>query len=306
MEEIHQKIISTYDGLPLEMTILKPDCLLKVKGIFQICHGMAEHQKRYLSFMQFLVKSGYICVIHDHRGHGDSIKFAEDLGYFYDTTGKAIIEDAYQVTKYMKEHYPNLPIYLFGHSMGSMVVRNYIKSYDDEINKLIVCGPPCENKAAGIGVILAKWIMKVKGTHYRSPILQHLALSGYERSFKEESINSWIVSQKEVVKEYDVDEKCGFVFTTNGFLNLFLLMKNTYSKQNWKRNNLNLPILFIAGEEDPVIGNSFKFQKAQDFLKQIGYKNVRGKLYVGKRHEILNEDIKQQVYEDILHFIENP
>ena len=96
-----------------------------------------------------LCNNGYISVIHDHRGHGKSVKDAVDLGYFYDDSGKAIIEDAHQVTTWMKERYGGeLPYHLFGHSMGSLVVRCYLKKYDDELDSLIVCGSPSENKAA--------------------------------------------------------------------------------------------------------------------------------------------------------------
>lgn len=303
MEEINIK--SNYDGLNLGVTLVKPTNKEEIKGIFQICHGMAEHRKRYIPFMEWLADKGYICIIHDHRGHGASIKEDEDLGYFYDERANAIVEDVYQITKYIKEQFPNYPIYLFGHSMGSLVVRNYIKQYDDTIDKLIVCGSPSENKMASIAIGITKCLIKIKGDHYRSEFIQHMAFSSYEKKFKEESPNSWVVSQKEAVELYDADPKCGFIFTTNGFLNLFTLMKNTYSTKNWVRKHLDLPILFIGGEEDPVIGNPLKFEKAQKFLKNVGYKNIQGKLYKGKRHELLNEDIKEQVYIDILNWVEN-
>lgn len=304
MQKHNQKLFSNFDGLPLAVTIIAPEKDEKLKGIFQICHGMAEHRNRYIPFMKFLASNGYVCVIHDHRGHRESIKSKEDLGYFYELTANAIVEDAYQITQFIKEQYPTLPVYLLGHSMGSLVVRTYLKKDDQIIDKLIVCGPPAENKAAGIGIWLAKIISYFKGEHYRSPLLQKLAISGYEKKFQEESANSWIVSQKEVVKAYDADEKCGFTFTANGFLNLFTLMKNTYSKKGWKASHLDLPIFFIAGAEDPVIGSPTQFKKAQEFLKKIGYTQIQAKLYPGKRHEILNEDIRQEVYEDILHFLQ--
>ena len=105
MEEINIK--SNYDGLNLGVTLVKPTNKEEIKGIFQICHGMAEHRKRYIPFMEWLADKGYICIIHDHRGHGDSIKEDEDLGYFYDERANAIVEDVYQITKYIKEQFPN-------------------------------------------------------------------------------------------------------------------------------------------------------------------------------------------------------
>ena len=123
-------LTSKQDGLKLHVLLMEPE--QSPKGIVQICHGMAEHKERYEPFMQMLCSNGYISVIHDHRGHGKSVKDVVDLGYFYDDSGKAIIEDAHQVTTWMKERYgEELPYHLFGHSMGSLVVRCYLKKYDD-------------------------------------------------------------------------------------------------------------------------------------------------------------------------------
>ena len=118
-----------------------------------------------------LCNNGYISVIHDHRGHGKSVKNASDLGYFYDDSGKAIIEDVHQVTTWMKERYgEELPYHLFGHSMGSLVVRCYLKKYDDELDSLIVCGSPSENKAAKAAEFLAKTACKM-GAHKKRKVL---------------------------------------------------------------------------------------------------------------------------------------
>ena len=139
-------LTSKQDGLKLHVLLMEPEG--EPKGIVQIVHGMAEHKERYEPFMEMLCKHGYISVIHDHRGHGKSIRKEEDLGYFYDESGTAIIEDVHQITQWTKERYGKLPYHLFGHSMGSLVVRCYLKKYDDELDSLIVCGSPSENKAA--------------------------------------------------------------------------------------------------------------------------------------------------------------
>ena len=96
----------------------------------------------------------------------------------------------------------------------------------------------------------------------------------------------------------------GFTFTLNGYKNLFKLVKDVYTPGNWSKENLDLPILFIAGEDDPVLLSIEKWKEAQSFLKMEGYKNVEGVLFDGMRHEILNEKNKELVYETILHFLE--
>lgn len=138
---------------------------------------------------------------------------------------------------------------------------------------------------------------------YRSKLIQKLAFGSYS-SKKEKSENSWICDNEDTVNKYDKDELCGFIFTANGFQNLFGLMIDIYNKNGWKLNNRNLPILFIVGSNDPVIINKAKWLESQYFLKTLGYNNIQNKLYNGMRHEILNEKESNLVYKDILEFIE--
>lgn len=124
-------------------------------------------------------------------------------------------------------------------------------------------------------------------------------------SKKSKKANSWICSKNKVVDEYNSDELCGYIFTTNGFINLYKLMKESFETKNWRIKNKDLKIYIIAGREDPVIQNKKKFEKLGIFIKSIGYKNVELKLYPNMKHEILNEKENKIVYQDILNFIEN-
>lgn len=301
MKTNQKQIKSNCDGLILDVLILIPD--EESKGIIQISHGMAEHKERYLPFMEYLTKQGYITVIHDHRGHGKSIKGKEDLGYFGEEKAEYIVEDLYQITKWIKSQFPQKKVTLFGHSMGSMIVRKYIKKYDDEIDQLIVCGSPSKNPFIDIALVLVKLEKQIKGEKYRSQFIQKLAFGSYNKKIKETtSTNSWICSDPEIVKSYDTDELCGFIFTLNGFQNLFTLMKEIYSHKGWKLSNKELPIFFIAGEDDPVIINEKKWKQSQTFLRDLGYQNIDCKLYPKMRHEIINERT-DQVWKDSIEWI---
>lgn len=293
---------SDCDGLPLSVMMFTPQT--EIKGIVQISHGMSEHKERYIPFMEFLTHHGYVMVIHDHRGHGKSVKGEDDLGFFYDHDANYIVNDVHQITLYIKEKYPQKPFILFGHSMGSMVVRKYIKTYDQDIDKLIVCGSPSKNPQINFALIFTKFLQKIKGETYRSPLIQKLAFGSYNKKLSDvTSENAWICANEETVKAYDRDALCGFVFTTNGFENLFHLMKDIYDKDGWSLNHKDLPIFFIAGSDDPVIISKEKWIESQNFLKQLGYTNVTSKLYDGLRHEILNEQNKDEIMTDILKFI---
>ncbi len=303
MKKEYIKINSDCDGLPLSVAVFTPEN--EVKGIVQLSHGMAEHKERYYGFMEFLADRGYACIINDHRGHGQSVRDKNDLGYFYDDTANYIVDDLHQLTEYMKQRFPSKPVCLFGHSMGSLVVRKYIKKYDSDITKLVVCGSPSRNPMVGAALALVKIQKAFKGERYRSNMIQNLAFGSYNKNIKNPvSENAWLSEDRNNVTAYEKDELCGFVFTLNGFRNLFLLVKEVYSTDGWAMKNKNLPVLFIAGADDPVIVGEKEWKQSQDFLKGRGYTNVKGKLYEGKRHEILNEGIKSQVYQDVLDFIE--
>lgn len=296
-------IVSRFDGLEIKGSLFVPKG--EVKGVFFISHGMCEHKERYFDFMKYLSSNGYVSVIHDHRGHGESVNSREDLGYFGDFLGNAIVEDLKDVIEFIKGKYLSKKVILLGHSMGSLVVRKFIGKYDDKIDKLIVCGSPSKNSMVGVALVVTNIIKLFRGEKYRSKLLEKLSTGNGDKLFPEDKlVNSWLCSDVNVVKSYNEDDLSGFTFTTNGYLNLFHLVKDVYSNKKYVVKSENLPIYFIAGSMDPVIKSEKKWLEAIEFLKSVGYKNITYTLYDGMRHEILNEKDKLKVYEDILKFIE--
>ena len=295
------EFISEQDGLRLDGLLIGAE---EGKAILQISHGMCEHKERYLPFMEYMANQGYICVIHDHRGHGKSVRLQEDLGYFYKNGGENLVEDLHQITQAIKKQYIGLPYFLLGHSMGSLAVRCYIKKYDTDLDGLIVCGSPSENTMAGIGILIDKAIQKYRGGHGRSSVIDTVFSKGFEKAFeKEHTPHAWICSDKNVVAAYNADPLCNFTFTLNGYEALLWLVKNTYSLQGWKVEKPKLPIYFISGAEDPCMLDQKKFLEAVALMQKIGYKQVSSKLYQNMRHEILNEKNRVLVLNDIVNFI---
>ncbi len=292
----HDVIVSRQDGLKLDVCIMEPKG--NPKGIVQISHGMAEHKSRYYPFMEFLTEKGYICVIHDHRGHGKSVKSKEDYGYFYTEDYHYIVEDLFQVTEYVHDLYPDLEITLFSHSMGTLVARCYMQKYDKYLKNLILCGPPTQNTMASLAVVIAKFLKPFYTEKKPNQLLNKMAFAGYGKG------NSWLSKNEENIKKYETDDLCGYVFTTNGFINLFQLMVNAFNKKEFQVKNESLNIFVIAGSKDPVIQNENKFNDLVEFIKQLGYKNVSSKLYEGLKHELLNEKENKEIAQDIYEFIE--
>lgn len=292
------KIESPFDGLLLDVAIIEPAGT--PQGIIQFSHGMSEHKERYFDFMEFLASAGFVCVIHDHRGHGESVKEPGVFGDFYTGDTESIIGDLHTVIDTMKELYPDLPTYLFSHSMGTLVARGYMKKYDWEIDKLVLCGPPTRNKMAGMGLLLSRFFYLFDKSSKPNKLLNDIAFSGADNSFGPGE--SWLSANKDNAIAYAEDPLCGFTFATSGFVNLTRMMKEDYEKKGYRMGNPDLPILLIAGEDDPIIQSPAMFQDTIKFLKGLGYSKVYGRLYEGLRHEILNEKENMKVYRDVLSF----
>lgn len=294
---------SPSDGLELDVLEILPDNG-EVVGIVQIAHGMQEHKERYRDFMNFLASKGYAVVCADHRGHGKSIQNPEDLGYFYDESGDAIVNDLNAVQENLRQQYPDVPVFLIAHSMGTLVARKYIQSFDDRISALVLSGPVYKNPAAKLGKMLIRIIRTFKGDRHISKFVANLIEGSFDKGIAGEQKNRWLSYNEENVERFNADPICGKPFTLNGYANLLQLLIDCYSTKGWAMKNPQLPIFFVAGAEDPVIGNANQFEKMQQFLKERGYQHVEGKLYEKMRHEILNETDRQRVYEDLYTFLE--
>ena len=286
------------DGVQLSAVLIAPEA---PKAVVQLVHGMAEHKERYFPFMNYLSEKGYACVINDLRGHGETVTSREDLGYMDKGGMTGLVGDVRKVTEWAKTRFPGLPVFLFGHSMGSMIVRDYIKHGDKGLAGLVVCGSPSNNPAAGLGNFLAGCIGLFRGQRYRSEFLANLCTGNNDKKFKADGIrNAWLSTNIGNVQAYNNDPLCGYVFTVNGYRNgLFRLMKDIYSPEGWHVTNPDLPVHFIAGAEDPCIISLKKFSEAVSFLRARGYREVTSQVYPGMRHEILNETGREDVWRDV-------
>ena len=286
------------ENIQLSTLVIAPE---QPKAVLQLVHGMAEHKERYIPFMNYLSEAGYACVICDLRGHGATVATPDDLGWLGKDGMKGMVDDVHGVTDWIKARYPGLPVYLFGHSMGSMIVRSYLKRYDKDIAGLVVCGSPSQNPAAGLGDFLAGCIGLFKGKRYRSAFLANLCTGNNDKKFKADALrNAWLSTNRANVETYNNDPLCGFPFTTNGYrYGVFRLMKDIYSPDGWVVTNPALPVHFIAGAEDPCIISLKKFSQAVSFLRNRGYKEVTSQVYPGMRHEILNEIGREDVWRDV-------
>ena len=287
-------------NLPDYATIYIPDESTEIRGTVQIIHGMAEHQRRYKDFSEFLKSSGYVVATSDLRGHGVNVKREADLGYVGDNGASNIVSDCHDMTKIICERCPNVPYVMIGHGMGALVAMAYFKKYDYFLNGLILSGMPAD-KSRMSDRLNVRMNLASKGEYYRSHSLYSSIYGSYANSFaKEGSKAAWLSADPEVWEAYDSDPRCGFVYTINGYKTYLDLLDNSYSRGSWILKNMHVPIRIIAGSRDVCAGNKHKLSRIASHFRAHEYDNVETQLIHGLRHDIYNGEGCEKAYDYIL------
>lgn len=288
------------DGVELNVYNWIPDG--EIKGIVQISHGMTENVLRYDEFANHLNNEGFIVYGHDHRGHGLTAKTKDELGYIADNEGfNWLVRDLYEIIKNVKEDNKGLPIYLFGHSMGSFVSQRFIELHGNEIDGVILSGSNGEpTKLIPLGILLSSIEIKLFGRRHTSKMMDKLSFGDFNRKFKpNRTPYDWLCSVDSEVDKYIANEYCGFVCSASFYYDLLRGLKAIHKDENFNSIPKDLPIYILAGDMDPVGFFGKGIVNLYNKLKSTGIKDVKYKLYKGKRHEILNEDNKLEVMKDV-------
>jgi alpha-beta hydrolase superfamily lysophospholipase len=283
-----------------------PDENINIKGVVQIAHGMAETAARYEGFAQKLTDNGYVVYIHDHRGHGKTAKTVENLGNLAEKDGfKWLVEDVHKLTGIIKKENPNLPLFLFGHSMGSFVTQRYIMLYGKELKGAILSG---SNGKQGlmlkIGLFVAKNEIKKHGRNVKSDKLNKMSFGSFNNAFKPNRTEfDWLSSDNAEVDKYIKDPYCGTVFPSGFFYDFLTGLKEIENRDNLKAVPKELPIYIFSGAKDPVGRNGKGVAKLINAYKKCEIKDLTYKFYKDRRHEMLNEVNKDEVMGDVISWL---
>lgn len=279
------------------------------RAVVQVVHGMCEHMGRYDAFARFLAEHGIAVCGEDHIGHGASAAGPEELGHMPPREGKDIlIADVDALRRMMTRRSDGeVPYFLFGHSMGSFIVRAYLtRPYAEGLAGAVLCGTGQQPRALSTaGNLLARALGRVLGTRHRSALIDGMGAGAYgKRIDHARTPFDWLSTDPAVVDAYLADERCGFMFTVGGYAALTDLTGEIADPSAVARVPRDLPLLFVSGAEDPVGGNGKGVDAAVKALRDAGVEDVREILYPGMRHEILNEPGRAQVLSDILAWLE--
>ncbi len=271
-------------------------------AVLVIAHGMAEHSGRYSHFAHFLAENGIAVYMNDHAGHGRS---AQVKGHFADENGwDCVVRDLAALMDQAEARHPQLPLFLMGHSMGSFLARSFLTRYGQRLSGSVLCGTMGKNPGAAAGKVLAAAQIRLTGPRSTGKALNKLATSSYNREIHQ-PVNSsaWLSTDDQVCLAFEADPLCNFPFTAAGYRDLFMGLGEISSLSWARRVPKELPVFLVAGDQDPVGNYGQGPRQVGDWLVEAGVEDVRVKLYPGMRHEILNEIGKEEVYGDILQWL---
>ena len=270
------------------------------RAVVQVVHGMSEHIRRYDEFARFLVGRGYAVCGDDHIGHGASTT-AEKRGCMPAKGGnEALIADEHTLRGIAARKFPDTPHVFFGHSMGSFITRCYLGRHGQGVAAAVICGtgtvPVATSRA---GNALARAVAAVRGEDFRSKLIDSLGAGSYSKAVPGPTGYEWLSHNADNVQAYLADEECGFMFSAGGYVSLTALTAEACSKSCAASVPHDLPLLYIGGDGDPVGDMGRGVEAAAQLARDAGSVDVTCKVYENMRHEILNEDGRAGVFEDV-------
>ncbi len=277
------------------------------KAIIQITHGVGDYVERYDELMLYLAERGYLVVGNDHLGHGRNIRNDFDVGFFAAENGwSLVVQDMDRLRTRIREEYPELPYIFYGHSMGSFLTRTYMIRYPQKYDAVILSGTGHAFKAKiEAGYALCCAAVKKYGPRKTAQFLNDVAFGSYNKRIKFPRTDfDWISRDPDLVQKYIADPLCGFVAKTSLYRDMMGGMRFIVKQENIDKINKDAPVYFLSGDADPVGDYGVGVERAYKAFCKAGVKDVFLRLYPGGRHEMHNEQNKEQVFADLYEWLE--
>lgn len=271
------------------------------KAVIQLSHGMCEYVERYEWLAEFFTKRGYVFAGNDHLGHGDSVP-REEYGIIHD---EFVLQDLKRMNQILRDRFEGFPIILYGHSMGSFFARWYAERYPDTINGLILSGTAGPSSLNGLGKLLAGFLASVRRRNYVSRLLVGMSFGSYNKRIeKPKHKSAWLTRDEAIVEKYENDPKCQFSFTARGYYELLKVLTHV-NKPTWADSlPKNLPVLQLAGAEDPVGDYGKGVKEVTKMMKDAGMTDVYEYIDKNGRHELHNELNREWIMENVVKWLD--
>lgn len=298
--------LDTADRVPVHVWHWAPDDG-PVRGVVQVAHGLAEHAGRYRWTAQRLTDAGWAVVADDHRGHGRTAATDDDLGFFAEHRGWAtVLDDLHRLTARARDLHPDVPVVLFGHSMGSFLAQQYLFTFPGDVAAVVLSasdGPigPLGD-AAAVAARVERWRLGPRG---RSRLLNEQAFGAYNKAFAPNRTDfDWLSRDQDQVDAYVADPWCGFVATSQLWMDMFGGLRVIQQPHRLATVPPDLPILVYAGERDPL-GGADGVAALVAHYTDAGLRNVSSRVYADARHEMHNEVNRDEVIDDLLAWLDD-
>ena len=277
-----------------------------LRGVVQISHGVAEYGRRYESFAQYLCANGFVVVANDHLGHGLSVAPGTPRLFFGEQSGwDHVVDDVASLQERTAKVFPNLPYFLFGHSMGSFITRTYLIRYPGRVRGTVLCGTGQQSPVvlAGSKLAVDSELKKLGPTATHAKAVE-LAFGTYNKAFSPvRTPYDWLSVNEENVDAYLADPMCGGEITLGLFRDMLEGISFIGKSANVEKMDKSCAIFLISGDQDPVGDMGKGVLKVRDLYQKAGISDLSCKLYHGLRHEILNEKTRKFVYQDVLDWL---
>lgn len=276
------------------------------RAVVQILHGIAEFVERYDAFANYLTAHGILVVAEDHMGHGQSINGEGIQGYFHGGWFTAV-EDSLQLMHDTRERYPDIPYILFGHSMGSFMARTILAKYPDcGLTAAVICGTGWQPAFALPALAKAiDAVCRKNGETKPNETLQQMIFGSYNKKVEHpRTPYDWLTRDAKIVDAYVAHPLCGFTASAGLLREMMKGMHYIEQKENLARMRKDLPVFFIAGGDDPVGSYGKGIHTCADAFRKAGMQDISVRIYPLCRHEILNEINAQDIFSDVLKWIE--
>jgi alpha-beta hydrolase superfamily lysophospholipase len=275
-----------------------------LRGVLQLSHGMCEYVERYHGFASFFARRGFAVAGNDHLGHGSSVP-AQEYGRFGPKGARwNVLRDLKTMNEKLHERFPGLPVILYGHSMGSFFARWYAEVYPDSIAGLIISGTGGPSAANSVGMVLADVLCFVKGENAVSPLMVRMNFGTYCKRIPDAaSPNAWLTRDPEVVKAYDADPKCAFRFSVGAYREMLHTLHHVSSRRWAQSISKTLPVLLVAGGQDPVGNYGEGVRRVYAMLGDAGVQDLTCHIDPDGRHELHNEINKEETGEFVMQWL---
>lgn len=277
-----------------------------IRAVLQIVHGISEHIGRYDRFARFMAEQGLLVVGGDLPGHGKTVTDGK-YGCLQESDGwQSLAENIHKLRKISGERYPNLPYFLMGHSMGSFLARTYLIDWPGTVHGVILSGTGQEKAyMVALGYYVSRLECLRLGPDGKSKLLDKLSLGAYNKQFAPNRTTcDWISSVPGEVDAYLADPMCGFSSSARMFGEMMRGLRYIADNENLRKMDPRTPVYLFSGGRDPIGSSGSGVKTVFDYFKNAGCKDLEMKLYPDGRHETLNEANREEVYADLLNWLE--